>query len=336
VFGSNFPTAVRLLETGAQVALTGDTLEFRLANDPSSLLGQLGTGLGVALTWSATATLDAPGNEFMLEPDTTYRIRFDVDAGAGLLNSALAISPAFGVELLNGSGAAVGYSGGGTLVNLIGFPLLSAVGAPAGSGTAVVEFRTGATVPAGAAGIRFTGSATLPASLAGIGTEFASISNLSIGEVDAYTLWIEDSEVDPQDAAQDDDPDGDGRSNFEEFALATDPAVNDPNNVHVAIGDADGGGSETSVFVMTIPVRSGAAFTSDNGDQVASQDGAGYRVEGSFELLQWTAAISEVTENEAFLNPLPELDEGWEYRSFRVPGQTSDTPRAFLRVILNE
>lgn len=34
-------------------------------------------------------------------------------------------------------------------------------------------------------------------------------------------------------------------------------------------------------------------------------------------------------------NPLPELADGWEYRSFRVPGQTSDTPRAFLRVVLN-
>ena len=99
------------------------------------------------------------------------------------------------------------------------------------------------------------------------------------------------------------------------------------------VGDPDGPGTESSVLVMTLPVRSGATFTSDGGDQIASQDGVDYRVEGSFELLQWTLAISEVVENENFANPLPELSEGWEYRSFRVPGQTSDTPRAFLRVV---
>ncbi len=333
VLGSNLVTELRLAESGAQISLTGTELKFQLANDSETILGSLGSGATLSLTWSATAVLDAPGNEFVLEPQTTYRLRFDVNAGDGLLNSALSISPTFGVELLNGSGAPVGTSSGGTVANLIGLQLETTAGAPAGTGTATVFFQTGASVPAGAAGIRFTGSASLPSSVSDIGTDFATVSNLSIGAVDAYTLWIEGSDLAPENYDPNADPDGDGRSNFDEFALATDPAVSDPSSIHVAIGDPDGPGTESSVLVMTLPVRSGATFTSDGGDQIASQDGVDYRVEGSFELLQWTLAISEVVENENFANPLPELSEGWEYRSFRVPGQTSDTPRAFLRVV---
>lgn len=333
VVGTNILTEIRLAESGARVALTGSALEFGLSNNPASVLGALGTGLSVALTWSATATYDAPGNELILKPDTTYRIRFDVDAGSGLLSSTLAISPGFGVELLNGAGNPVGYSGGGTLANLVGLELLTVVGAPAGSGTAVVDFRTGTSVPTGSAGIRFTGSATLPASILGIGTTFASITNLQVGEVDDYTLWLEENDVPEDQTDVGDDPDGDGRTNLEEFAVASDPLVGDGNNVTGAVGDADGDGPETSVFVMTLPVRTGAAFQQDGGDLVAIADGVNYRVEGSFDLLDWTLAVSEVTPNTRFSNPLPELPDGWTYRSFRVPGQTSGSPRAFLRMV---
>ena len=335
VVGTNILTEIRLAECGAKVALTGSALEFGLSNNPASVLGALGTGLSVALTWSATATYDAAGNELILKPDTTYRIRFDVDAGSGLLGSALAISPSFGVELLNGTGNPVGYSGGGTLANLVGLELLTVVGAPAGTGTAVVDFRTGTSVPPGSAGIRFTGSATLPASILGIGTTFATITNLQVGEVDDYTLWLEDNEVPEGETETGDDPDSDGRTNLEEFAVASDPLAGDGNNVTGTLGDTDNSGPETSVFVMTLPVRDGAEFEADGNDLVATDDGASYRVEGSFDLREWNLAVSEVTPNMQFSNPLPELPDGWTYRSFRVPGQTSDSPRAFLRVVID-
>lgn len=335
VLGSNLLTEIRLIETGARVSLDGSRLQFRLANDPNAILGELSVGAGLSMSWSATATLDVPGNEFTLAPNTTYRLQFHVDTGGGLLNSTLGISPTFGVELLDGAGVAIGYQGGSSIANLIGLPLAPVVGAPAGTGAATVEFRTGASVPAGAAGIRFSGSATLPASVAGIGTEFATISSLSLGEVAPYTLWAEDNGLPAGQQDPEDDPDGDGRSNLDEFALATDPATADDENIHVAIGNADGPGPETSVFVMTLPVRSDASFAPNgNGNQVAVADGVGYQVEGSLELLHWTLAVSEVTPNSEFANPLPELPDGWSYRSFRMPGQTSDTPKAFLRVVI--
>jgi hypothetical protein len=335
VVGTHVLTELRVAESGAQVALTGSSLKFNLSNNPDSILGALGTGVGLALTWSATATFDEVGNPLVLEPDSTYRISFQVDAGDGLLNSTLAISPSFAVELLNGAGDPVGFAGGGTTANLIGLELLTVVGAPAGSGTAVVDFRTGATVPAGPAGIRFSASATLPASIAGIGTEFATISELSVGEIDDYTLWIEDNEVPSGQSDRGDDPDGDGRSNLDEFAVASDPMVGDGNNIVATVGDPDGPGPESSVFVMTLPVRAGADFSADGGDQVALVDGIDYRVEGSFDLLGWDLAVTELAPNDGFANPLPALPAGWTYRSFRVPGQTSDTPRAFLRLMVD-
>jgi hypothetical protein len=335
VLGSNLGVQLRVAETGASVDLTGSALRFRLTNNPDSILGALTVGTSVNLSWSATATLDAAGNEYLLKPNTTYRLQFNVNTGGGLLGSVLSISPSFGVELLNGDGQPVGYSGGGSLVNLIGLPLVPVLGAPSPTGQATVEFRTGATVPAGAARIRFTGGATLPLSVAGIGTEFATISALSIVEVPAYVEWAEDNDLTGDDLDPADDPDGDGRSNFDEFALGTDPNRGDGGNIHVAVGDADGEGPETSVLVMTLPVRDGAIFTADgNGNRTGTADGVSYRVQGSFDLQAWTAAISEVTPNSAFTNNLPTLDAGWTYRSFRVPGQTADTPRAFLRVII--
>lgn len=337
VSGSNLISEIRLSDTGAQVALTGSALEFNVDNPPGSLLGSLGVGLAVNLSWSATATFNSPGEALTLQPNSVYRVKFDVDGGSGLLNSTLGIAPTFGVELLDGSGASISYSGGGTLANVLGLELLEIVGAPAGSGTATAQFQTGSSVPAGAAGVRFTGSAALPATALGIGTNFATVSNLEVIYVDPYTLWIEDTDLtEPDDQLTDADPDGDGRTNLEEFAVATDPEVSDVTPVYVATGDADGAGPETSVLVMTIPVRTGAEFGEDDGDQVASQDGAGYRVEGSFQLLDWALAISEVAPNTTFAGTLPPLAAGWEYRSFRVPGQTSDTPRAFLRLIVNE
>ncbi|WP_035610177.1 hypothetical protein [Haloferula sp. BvORR071] len=327
---------VRLAETGAQVALTGSALQFNIDNNPNSILGALGTGLGVSLNWSATAKFNAPGHALTLSPNTTYLISFDVIGGSGLLNSALGITPTFTTELLDGANAPVGISGGGTLLNLVGLQLAPVTGAPAGTGRATAEFRTGASVSAAPASVRFKGSAVLPASLVGIGTQFANVSNLSVVVKDAYSVWVEDHGItNAADQLSDADPDHDGKPNLQEFALATDPNSGTQQDTYFTVGDPDGSGPETSSFIMTIPVRSGASFATDNGGLEATQDGAHYRVEGSYELANWTLAISEVTPNAAFTAGLAALPGGWTYRSFRVPGQTSSTPRAFFRVLVD-
>jgi hypothetical protein len=333
VLGSNLlDLELRLAETGAQVELADSALRFDLSNSPGAILSELGVGLGLSLTWSATATFDAAGSELALTPNTVYRVSFDIDSGSGLLNSTLGISPTFGVELLDGGGVPVGYVGGGTLANIIGLDQVEVVGAPEGTGRVTAQFVTGSSVSTAAAGLRFTGSAVLPASLGDVGANFATVSNLTVVEVDPYTVWVEENEVDESMQDPNADPDSDGKPNIQEYALATDPNSGGHDDVDYAIGDPDGGGPQTSAFVMTIPVRAGAEFSSDGGDQIATQDGATYRVEGSYELMTWNLAISEVTASQPFVSNLPSLPAGWEYRSFRLPDQTPSTPRGFLRV----
>jgi len=183
--GASLKVLVGVAETGAQVALQNGELQFNISNNPGSLLGALGIGASVVdLQWSATATFNKSGSQLLLAPNTTYRLVFDVDGSNGLLNSTLGIAPTFGVELLDEDKVAVGAAGGGTLVNLVGLQLLDVVGSPPRSGRAVVQFQTGAGVnDTRAASLRFTGSAVAPATVLGLGTEFASISNLSIAIV---------------------------------------------------------------------------------------------------------------------------------------------------------
>lgn len=337
VLGAN----VVLNSTGAQTTISDNALKFRINNDPSSLLGALGVGVGIDLSWSATATFNRPDHVVTLAPNTVYRVSFDVATGSGLLNSVVSLSPSFGVELLNGAGQAVGTVGGGTSINILGLELVAgSVGAPAGTERAVMEFTTGATVPAGPAGLRIKASASLPATVLNIGTEFATISGLTMIAVDPYAEWIANSGVeDESDWDPDADPDDDGRTNLQEFALATDPADGGHGDTYAGVGDPDGEGVETSAFVMTLPVRSEAVFAPgtgpNSGDSVAATASVGYRVEGSFDLTFWNLAVSEVTPNSSFTTDLPELPQGWSYRSFRVPGQTPDSQRAFLRVVFD-
>lgn len=184
VLGSNLLGEIRVADTGAQVALSGSGLEFNISNDPGSLLGGLGVGLGATMSWQATATFDEPGEELFLLPNTVYRVVFDVDGSNGLLNSTLGLTPSFGIEMLDGAGNAIDAPAeDGTLVNIIGLELLGIIGSPPESGRAVVDFQTGFSVAAGAAGLRFTGSAILPATALNLGTNFATISNISITAV---------------------------------------------------------------------------------------------------------------------------------------------------------
>ena len=176
---------IGLTETGAQVALTGSALQFNVSN--SAAVGQLlDAGLtGLSATWTATADFDQPGNQLLLAPNTIYRVSFDVDGSNGLLNSTLGITPTFNVQLLDGSGTAVGTAGSGTLVNVAGL-----LGTGVTSGRATVDFVTGSSVSGiNPAALRFSGGATLNATALGLGTNFATISNVDISAVPEPTIF---------------------------------------------------------------------------------------------------------------------------------------------------
>lgn len=324
---------VRTNTTGAQVALTGSSLQFKIDNDPNTLLGALGVGLGLSLDWSATAKFNAAGKVLTLSPNSTYKVSFNVIDGSGLLNSTLGLSPTFGVELIDGAGASVGYSGGGSVANVLGLTLVNVGTGPTGTKRATAEFHTGATVPAGAAGVRFTGSAVLPATVLNLGSTFATVSSLAIDRVlGPVQQYAQDSGLDGGDIEPNEDPDGDGRDNQQEYAQGTDPSKNDLGQIYVTTGDPDGAGPLTNTAICTFAVRDTAVFVADpeTGAWEASIDGVTYRVEGSEDLQVWHLPLVEVTDNASFAAGLPTVSTGMDYRSFALP---SGLVRAFLRVV---
>lgn len=173
-----------VVDTGAQVSLSGNALEFNISNQPNTLLGALGTGASLSFGWSATATFDQAGQELTLTPATIYQVSFDLMGNDTLLSSTAGLLPSFGVELLDGAGNPIGSAGGDTLVDILGLSLLSpVVGNPVGDSRATVTFITPSSVDSAPASLRFTGDASLSATALGIGTNFATISNVNITAV---------------------------------------------------------------------------------------------------------------------------------------------------------
>lgn len=148
-----------------------------------------------------------------------------------------------------------------------------------------------------------------------------------------YDTWAAAKGLTSANNGKTQDPDGDGRSNLQEFAFDGDPlsATND-GKIVAALGDPDGAGPETSALILTLPVRDGAVF-SGPGDLVSTAvDGLIYLMQGSAGMADFTTMdITEVSP--ALSTGLPSLSPGWSYRSFRTPGSPADpNDSAFIRV----
>jgi autotransporter-associated beta strand protein len=154
----------------------------------------------------------------------------------------------------------------------------------------------------------------------------------------AYDVWATakgltggpGSSTDPAKSA---DPDNDGRNNLHEFAFDGDPlsGANDGKVVgKIATVGAD------QVLTLTLPVRDGATFGVDSGDQVSAIiDGVIYRIEGDTNLSTFADGIAEVTPAITLGLPTP-LSTGWTYRTFRAPGTVPTAPKAFLRARISD
>jgi fibronectin-binding autotransporter adhesin len=160
---------------------------------------------------------------------------------------------------------------------------------------------------------------------------------LTLGTADAYATWatakgltgLPGSATDPAKVA---DPDGDGRNNLYEFAFDGNPlsGANDGKIVgKIATVEAD------QVMTLTLPVRTGAAFSAASGDQLSALiDAITYRIEGDADLGTFANSISEVTP--AITAGLPALSSGWSYRTFRDSGTVPTAPKVFLRAKISE
>ena len=154
----------------------------------------------------------------------------------------------------------------------------------------------------------------------------------------AYDVWATakgltggpGSSTDPAKSA---DPDNDGRNNLQEFAFDGDP-LSGANDGKVFGKIATVGADQ--VLTLTLPVRDGATFGVDSGDQVSALvDGVIYRIEGDTDLSTFADGIAEVIPAITLGLPTP-LSTGWTYRTFRAPGTVPTAPKAFLRAKISE
>ncbi|RYD21047.1 MAG: hypothetical protein EOP88_12830, partial [Verrucomicrobiaceae bacterium] len=151
--------------------------------------------------------------------------------------------------------------------------------------------------------------------------------------VSPYAQWAAEriSGMDPQaDASPGGDPDGDGSSNLAEFALDGNPLSGTASGkVAGKLAAVDG----SRAMTLTIPVRSGAAFSGTTEQVSGAISGVIYKIQASGGLDTWDRVVREVTgaDKIPIEDPMPDLvpDGGWEYRTFRIEGSGQ-----FLRAVV--
>lgn len=138
------------------------------------------------------------------------------------------------------------------------------------------------------------------------------------------------------------DPDGDGSSNFDEFALKGNPADGSDNGLlAVVIQDTDSP-ADTAELTLVAAVRRGAGFTATaNNAQQALAGGVSYTVEGSQSLTTWTTPVSALpagSDTPPAGSGLTENLTGtdWEYRTFSLDASEGLPGKGFLRVQISQ
>ena len=116
-----------------------------------------------------------------------------------------------------------------------------------------------------------------------------------------------------------DDPNQDGVTNLQHFALATNPLGSGGNEGKQRVSIDTVGGND--YFTITLPVRRGAVFTNFP-TPTTTIDGLTYDIQGTLDLSSWNIGLAEVTP--ALSTGLPGLADldgdgnpDWEYHTFR-------------------
>ena len=143
----------------------------------------------------------------------------------------------------------------------------------------------------------------------------------------AFDQWALDNGLTGPDALPSADPDHDGDSNLDEFALSGNPASGSDSPGRFA-KTADTNGDGVSELTLTIQVRSGASFTANNNDLIATVDGITCRIEGSLNLATFDSPVSEVTPHPGTGAPRA----GYQFKTFRLDASNGAAGRGFLRV----
>lgn len=161
------------------------------------------------------------------------------------------------------------------------------------------------------------------------------VRTVTVSALSPLESWLEGHGLSGDDALPTADPDGDGRSNLEEFAFDGDPAVPDSGSNKVAFGIRPGQGQlqGQDYFAYIVPVRDGASFSGQQ-PLSATVDGIMYSVGGAYTLPDFSIGVSADALHDT--SGLDALSAGWHYHGFYLdnPGSTPG-PKGFLRVTIS-
>ncbi len=161
----------------------------------------------------------------------------------------------------------------------------------------------------------------------GLPNHAASLS-ITVYQPTAFETWAVASGLTPGvNADPGDNPDGDDKTNIEEFAYDCNPLNAFEDSKVYASLEID---VRPTYLTLTLPVRTGATFSSSTNQQVATIDGVQYIIQASYGLQDFTQA-PVVTRTTIDTSHLPALSSGYEYRSFRLQKATAQEARGFIR-----
>ncbi|BCU78075.1 autotransporter-associated beta strand repeat-containing protein [Luteolibacter sp. LG18] len=297
------------LGTTAVTTATGTTF-----GGAGSLLGPLVVGGTLAPGNAGIGTFTAAG----VTLSSTATLAIQLNSGSSAIDTLVAGN-------LNLGGAALAVTDAGTTVLATGTKLLFAQYSGALTGT-FSNVADGGTLVVGPNTFRVNLHDTVA------GQAAITLTVPATGFSPGYDSWATAMGLDGTNNGPDQDPDGDGRSNLLEFALAANPLSPAPDgSLANRVLEIDPGTGVERVLTLTLPVRSGAGF-SGPGDLVSGAvDRIIYTVQGSVDFTDFTSMnVTEVVP--AVTSGLPGLPGGWSYRTFRAPGNVATSSRAFLRV----
>lgn len=136
-------------------------------------------------------------------------------------------------------------------------------------------------------------------------------------------------QTDPAIIGPDADPDHDGSSNAQEFALGGLPnSPADKPKVFQFTADSSDNGTANEL-ILTIAVLEGTPGFSGTPSPTASAGGYTYKVQGSTDLSGFDGVVSVVA---PVVTDLDDAPDGYEYRSFKLDASDGLANRGFLRV----
>lgn len=159
--------------------------------------------------------------------------------------------------------------------------------------------------------------------------------------VDFFPDWVASyaSITDPALKTRSADADNDGRKNFLEYALDGNPASGaSSGKVQQSVTTI----SSSQYHTLTVPVRTEMTFgassvAGEEGDLISTftnNEGIKYRIEGSYDLVNWNAQVVQLPSSLA-TTPVLSTNPGYAYRTFRLAQPISAThPKGFLRVMV--